>query len=812
MALKFQPSFSAGELDPALQERTTLEKYKSGLKTARNVNISRSGRLVSRAGRKHFIKTKLDDREVVLFGVSGMVVEWGHQYVRVYGPDLTTPLVGDYSHSFTETQLPDIQFVEISTWVLMIFQDGQSPLYLNLGSGGGFVTGFFSLPAAPTFVSSTNTGTGYSLDYAFTSVFKGEESLVFSQAIGGLPILAGESVIINLKVGAWADRTLFTEMKVYRRPKDGGAYGYIGSSTVQLVSGADLVYKFEDTFEETRDADYTNNPPEPNIDALGRSGSTDPLVLKSRTAAVYQQRLCLSFGDVLYVSRVGFPFNFHRDHPLGDNGSLSLKAGSGNARMLRLIDSDGLICFTTRGIFTNTGQLGIANLALLKKGNWVIYEPLPPIAIPGAILFIDSATNTVRQLTFSEELKSYAGEELSIFSDHFFKGRQIKAWAFQDGEFPLLWVIFTDGDAASFTYEREHQMRAWTRHDSVYDLEYVTSIENKGIDAGGFERGPSTLFVTNKAGKRYIEIGVPRYASATTVAADSEYNLGETSAAMDAMVSWSDLINDDIVDDTITVTPVVADTWDGDLTLSVTDDAIFPDPGAGAVGEVIRHFDNVDQSVVDLTVTARASDNSITVSPSATYPSDQATDPRLYLTAVTFTGLDHLDGESVSVMVDGAVVSSPNNDIDNYPVSTPSSGSLTLPNSLRGAIVHIGRPFTADVETLDIDTVEQRPTLIESKTLNKLYVKVHNSRGLYVGNSFTADDKVAGMVTLDDIAIDYEDTIPIIGNRAPQLQSRRYEVTIPGDWETQGRVCLRQVDPLHFEILSIIPDLEDQGR
>ena len=69
----------------------------------------------------------------------------------------------------------------------------------------------------------------------------------------------------------------------------------------------------------------------------------------------------------------------------------------------------------------------------------------------------------------------YTGE-VSVFSEHLFRDKLIKSWAFEDGSVPLLWVVFNDGTYATFTYERDQQMRAWTRHDSGNDIEFVTSI------------------------------------------------------------------------------------------------------------------------------------------------------------------------------------------------------------------------------------------------------------------------------------------------------------------------------------------------
>lgn len=820
MALKIQSSFTAGELDPALHERTTLEKYKSALKTARNVVVGKTGRLISRGGRKFFVKAKTQSKKCKIHTCShsGTFLEWGHQYVRVYTIDGT--LVGDYAHALTEDDLDDVQFVNVEYYYVVIFCGLKDPLVLVTSSGGGFVTTYFDVDAAPSLTSDTVAGTGYLVQYALTMVRNGQESLALETSTSNpkIPINVGES---NIIIAQATGTTHPQEMRVYRRPLNAGAYGYIGSSTYIAAAGLNWRATFTDY---GADADYTHSPPAFTSE-IKDNALSGPVAMKSKTGTYFQQRLIMSHGDKIVASRVGFPGNFYRDYPLAADSALSLRAGSeGYALILRMIDSDGLVAFTSQGVFVHTGIMTETNLSLDKKGSWVIDYRVPPIAIPGGVLFIDSSTNTVRELRFSLENGSYIGEELSIFNNHLFQGNRIKSWAFQDGEVPLLFVIFIDGTFASFTYEREHLMKAWTRHDSGNDVEYVASMTNGINQISSENTNPEIIFVTkNSDGWRYIELGIPRYVSADTAEEDLEYDKNESIAYMDAVVSWKYLINDHLIDDAITVTPNSPGQWNNSLTISCVNDGVFTiASGAGEVGRTLRFFNPVDRTSIDLLITARASNNSITVTPSETFPEEYATTPNLYVTTNEFSGLSHLEGENVSIIVDGAIVASPFNDIENYDTYTVSGGEIQLNSPLLGAIVHIGRPIIGDVETLDIDTVEQRPTLIESKTVNKVYIKTLNSRGLYVCNRFPSDDYLSGsdvtgtnMVTanaLDSYDVNYEEEDPIVGNRYDQPKSRRTEVMLPGDWNSQGRVCLRQVDPVHFEILSIIPDMDDQRR
>lgn len=833
MALAPQASFAAGELDPALRERTTLQKYKSGLATARNVYVAKTGRIVTRPSRKHFVKTKLSGRRVKIHTNldTGAIIEWGHLYVRIYTynpDDITDYNMDEFAHLIPESDLDLVKFVDgKDLGIVYIFCYGRNVGMLSLlgppsGSTVALLPAPFSIPTAPTYVSNTVAGTGYDVDYAVTMVINGEESAFTVTNTGKMPIATAEkNTIIFSVINGNSIASQITEMKIYRRPRNGGAFGYIGSSSSFVTAGADRHGTFVDIGGA---ADYSHSPPAMNQTVQIR-GLAGPAALLSRVGLVYQQRLLISSYTGIEASRTGFTKNFYRDYPLNADSSLSFKAGaSGYAEVLDMIESDGLVVFTTKGVYLNVGALSPTNIALDRKGTWIIDRNVRPLAVPGGLLFVDTTSNCIRRLIWSQENAGYLGQEISVFSNHLFEGKLITSWAFEDSDVPVIWVTLSDGTFLSFTFEPDQEMRAWTRHDSVTNVEYVSTMP-KGARSQFYAYAPMephSIFVVEKNGERYIEFGIPRFVSKATQVANPEYDKLDSNAFMDSMVSWSSLANAALVgNDVFTLTPVTADVWDGPLTLTCGTSGVFTNPGRGAIGTRFRHFDKVLGDAVDLVVTARASNNSVTVAPSALYPSDQASGFRLYDTKKIFTGLDHMEGESVSVMVDGYVAASPNNDVDNYSAIVVTGGQIEIPEEFKGgAIVHIGRPITADAETLDIETVEQRPVFLESDTLNKLYMMSYRSRGMWVGPRFPIDNKVKGdpdraeipMIDVDKIEVNYPDVNQVVGNRFQAPTSKRSEITLPGDWSSRGRVCLRQVDPVHFEILSIIPDLEDLRR
>jgi hypothetical protein len=812
MALKVpQSSFAKGELDPILHERTTLQAFQVGLATGRNGIIGKTGSAFSRPGRTFFKETKTDDEEVVGFSPpgSGYLLEFGHQYVRIY--NLVGTLVADVATVYTRSMLSSLHF-DVSGNFVYTFCNGWFTTKLNYTTGV-FSTGIFDAPtfgAGVTVTPGATAPTGYALDYAVTYVKDGQESLPYAVAAGSAPINTGELNTVDINI-APVGITGVTEIRVYRRPQGGGVYGFVGSSSNIFNSGGNVHGSFTDLGAS---ADYSHNPPR---DVHTEPPAAIPINYFSKTGVIYQQRLLITDPDdleAIFASRPGFHNNFMRDYPLNNDSALKFKSGaSGFARVLRMLEADGLVVFTSIGVFLNAGALGAANLALAKKGKWIIKESIPPLAVPGGVFFVDAATNTLRNLVWSEQLAGYNGQELSIFSNHLFANRGVTSWAFQEGVLPLLWVTFDDGTYASFTYEFDHEMKAWMRHDSVTDVEQV-------VGTGLAEK---TYFLVKNGTKRYWEVTNPRFIPASLFAVDPESDKNPSIAYMDSIKSFARLLNNSLAGaDEFLLEPITPEDWGGELTMTCGTSAIFTAAGAGKVGEIFRIFDE-DRSEIDLEVLVRASDDSITVKCTnlEAFPEYLKTNPRVYWTMVHLTGLTHLANEIVSVISDGEVVASPNNDIENYDDHVvDSGGEMTLAERHRGAIIHVGRPVPAgDIETLDITTVEQAPTLIESLTVNKLYIKTLESFGGYIGHKFPPNDKVnrtaevMAMSALDlETHVDFTQENPVIGNRYKQPEGKRYEVSLPGDWASNGRIAIRFVDPLHWHILSIIPDVEVEKR
>lgn len=850
MALKPLLSFSSGELDPVLHDNVTLEKFNKGLETARNVIISKTGSITSRFPRKYLKSAKYPDGKCKVYAIPhtpyflevGVDGDDSNGYVRCHNIQLPFSSL-ETSYTTTWDKIRKIQFITTKSKTpdpsdviyVYMFVGGESPLLLKISpdvSIGFSVDELFDIREAPTSVTYTGNGTGYNVDYMVTAVVNGQETHSITSVGSNIskPILSTEKVTLTITVPSYFGDEV-SEVRVYSRPKDAGAFGYLGSTNEKSGS----VFTFVDSGQLP---DYTQSGQElvTNLGLNGR-GIDD---LKPNAAIIYQGRLIVvdnNDREVLVASRPNYYNNFYRDFPYDADSALMFKSGSsGRNNIIRMIESDGLIIFTTTGVFTSVGILSPTNLVLEKRGSWVIKEDIPPLLVPGGIFFVDQ-NDTIRQLIFSQDIMAYESLEQSIFSNHLFREREIVSWSYQEGNFPVIIVVFSDGTWATFTYNYEHQMKAWTRHDGNLPVEQVE----------GTMLPDTTIFVVNKNGGRQFEVSLPRYAPNNLFLEDPESVMKEPNVLMDGLTSsslvynWSEFTDMfDPEDIYVELSPVIAGEWSGQLNLIakypngdlVGDDfEVFMDSNEaacvgsfssgcfanlGAVNSKMKWFNPEDQSSVLLTTIEKVNNGHIIVEVDAEFPSKYAVKPKLYAVRQEILFLDHLEGEEVSILADGAVLSSPN-DIVDYPKYVVTGGKITLPEGLDAAIVIVGRPVIADVETLNMSTVEQSPVTLESLTVNKLYIKVFKSRGLYVGPIFPETkyeekdgSSVKGMESLDKRLVpEYN---PLLGNVYAKPLTMRIEKNIIGSWKSQGKICIRQVDPLHFEIVSIIPDVEISRR
>jgi len=155
----------------------------------------------------------------------------------------------------------------------------------------------------------------------------------------------------------------------------------------------------------------------------------------------------------------------------------------------------------------------------------------------------------------------------------------------------------------------------------------------------------------------------------------------------------------------------------------------------------------------------------------------------------TLSGLGHLEGKTVSILGDGAVM----------PQQVVTGGAL--PSALPAACskIQLGLPITADLQTLPL-AVDGIPDFGQGrqKNVNKVYLRVASSSSIFAGPSFTSLREFK------------QRTTEPYGS-PPNLVSGEVEIVLDNAWGSSGQVCVRQPNPLPLTIVSATLDVAVGG-
>lgn len=158
----------------------------------------------------------------------------------------------------------------------------------------------------------------------------------------------------------------------------------------------------------------------------------------------------------------------------------------------------------------------------------------------------------------------------------------------------------------------------------------------------------------------------------------------------------------------------------------------------------------------------------------------------------SINGLDHLEGQAVSVVGDGEVIASPNNTA--LPILIVDGGNITVPAAYDS--VTIGLPYTTDIQTLDIDGAASS-RLDSGINVVRIGLWLEDSIPPFLSNTEPTGDTVTTMNRMP--------TTDGNGNITTGAITGYREAQTDGAFTRGGRIFLRQVDPSPLTVLAIVP-------
>lgn len=817
MSLFSKRSLAGGEIAPSLQARVDLVKYATGVKTLRNWIVKKSGGVDNRPGTEFDAEVKDSSEafrliEFAFNDTDTYAMEFGNQYIRFIrnGSQITVSGVTAWSvatvyavgnlassggvnyyciaaHSaqappnatywyaltgniyeiptpYLEADLFELN-VDQSADVITITHPDYQTRELSRYSHTRWILSVITFApgiSAPTGLGITGA-TGTTDQWVVTAIDQNtfEESLP-SASVGANSLASSGSP----RTITWTPVSGAGSYNVYKYSN--GLYGFVGYAGSAAFT------------DDGIPADTTDTPPSQRnpFDAVNKYPST---------STYYQQRhLFANTNEKPYQiegSRSANFKNMTRSNPIQDDDAVSFPLTSRKFAPIRhMIDIGKLLVMTETGEFLIEGDAD----GVLKPGvpnprqrSYYGSDRIRPIIIGNTVIFVQARGKVIRDLTFEYEIDRYTGNDLTVFAWHLFEGYTIVDWAFQQTPNSIIWAVRSDGILLSLTYLREHQIWAWAKHDFDGLVETVCCVPEGDEDVLylGIKR------TINSTTKRYIERMSSRYFSDVIDA-----NFLDCSLLYDGRNT----------NNTHTMT-LTGSGWTYTDTLTLTSSASFFT--AGDVGNEI-HLTGADGTIIRASITAYTSGTVVSVMPNKTVPASmQAVAISNWGKAVdTVTGLGHLEAKRVSVFADRYVVASVNN--PSYDAITVSSGEITLSQCY--VVIRVGLPITFDIETLDIDTPNGESIADKKQLITEVTAHVESTRGIMIaGVAPDADDDTASPDNgfYEYKARSYEDSY----DDPAALITGKIDIKIESTWNSNGRVFIRQIDPLPASISSIMP-------
>jgi hypothetical protein len=504
--------------------------------------------------------------------------------------------------------------------------------------------------------------------------------------------------------------------------------------------------------------------------------------------------------ETIFASRTASHASFARGLPLTDDDRVIWTlAGRQAAAVRHLADVGALLALTSSGVHVIEGdESGILTPTGVnpRRISGIGAGSLRPLEVNDSLVYVGARGAKVYDVrTGAVQESGYQGNELSVFAAHLVDGYTLVDWDVATAPHPILWAVRDDGTLLGCTYLREHGILAWHRHDTDGLVENVCVVPEGDEDA--------VYLVVQRtidgATVRYVERLVSRTLTDRTDVRDLVF--------MDSALSYD---GRHVGATTLTLTGTV---WDGtELLVCTASGATF---AASNVDDAVVFYDADGVELLRCTIETYTSAIVVGVRPSLQDDEVPAALQAVATTAWglavdTLTGLEHLEGCEVSVYGDGYVLASPNNDEYGDPLVV-TGGELVLPEP--ACVVHVGLPYVTDIGTLDLDTASGTSMKATKMLVKKVHAILERSRGIFAGQMAPEEQADDGPDDARGLAPGHP--LYMMGEAVLRereaydepvaLYTGTVDISLQSTYDANGRVLLRQVDPLPLGVLALIP-------
>jgi hypothetical protein len=757
-----QNNFNSGELSPLVYGRTDLDNYSNALKLCNNFVPLVQGPNTRRPGTRYITEVKDSSKatRLVPFEFSteqAYILEFGDLYVRFIrdrGQILSGGSPVELTTTYDEADIFQLRFTQ-SADVLYITHPDYAPRKLERLSDTNWTITDITFLDGPYLLTNT-TSTTLSLSATSGSV------TVTASAVDGINGDAGFASTDIGRLIRWKD------------PANNWTWLTITAFTSTTVVTA------------TIDG--------PNASATTATENWRLGVWSTTTGfpscvSFHQDRLFFG-GGVEYPQRLDGSVtadfeNFAPTDPDGtvlDDGGVTRTLSSDRVNSIRWLEDDekGLLVGTSGGEWIvrpndTGGRLTPENIDAARSSTFGSAN-IQPVRVGRVVLFAQTAKRKVWELTYVFEDDGFRATDATLIAEHMTLSGIVEM-AYSAEPQPVVWMVLGNGTLLGMTYDRGQQVVGFHRHIIGGKSDAFGAVQAKVETVASIPNPANTADELYVIVNRYIDGAVQRYIEYLT----PFWEVGDE--LVDAFFVDSGLT----LDEPVTVTGVtqanpgvVTATAHG---FSNGDVVRFRDVG-GMTELNGSNYVVANQTTNTFELTTRSGTDVDTSSFGAF-----TTGGEVRKRVTTISNLDHLEGQTVSILAEGAT----------HPDKVVASGSVTLDRE--ASIVHAGLAYQSDMQTLRYDVGSNVGTA-QGKTqrIHRLFVRMLDTVGGKFGPSVDSLDirpyREGG--DLMDTAVD--------------LYTGDLEFDWDGGYTNEALVYIRQDQPLPMTVQMIAPQLVTQDR
>ena len=708
------------------------------------------------------------------------ILEFGELYMRVFKPDgqvLSAGLPYEITTPYGETELDSIKFTQ-SADVLYLCHPNHAPRQLLRVADDDWDLELFDANDGP--YGPINTVTDKLM--AVSSVTPGSVTLTASGAGWGAtgPFLAAH-------VASASQPGLLVRIK-----------------TTGTNWGWGEVTAFTSTFIVT--LNLVDAPASTATTVFWRLGLWSGDQGWPHVPMFHQERIWFgasdSYPQTIWASETGV-FNSFEPADLGtevvaSDNALTYTIADDQVNTIRWMFSTakGLVLGTSGGEFIVsaadlTGVITPTSIRVLRQSLNGSLDTARPAQVGNSVLYVQRHGRKLREMIYQFDLDQHVSADLILMAEHIGLNR-LKEIAYQAEPYAVAWMRDNDGDLFSMTFDRDQDVIAWATHvvGGVFDVQ-SSRVESIAVVQ---ETQEDRLWMVVK---REVNGRLERYVEKLHDYFEENELVSREAFFVDSGLTYDgwnydkcNLLRLEVADDE----SVADEDFEEELFgfIEATNHEPFT---AGSVGRYYRFdadLDLGDELWIDVVVTEYISATRVAVKFKNDIPLSLRT-VDIYnwaLLASSVSGLEHLEGETVDLVIDGGT----------HPTVVVTAGVATLETGdfpSRAAVVHVGLPYSSRMESLPI-TPDNMGVDVRSrhKSVYKAALRFHRTIGGQIGTSSDLLDLIPSRSPEDPMG---NPASLFTGVRSLPLESR---------YDYDAKVIVEQNDPLPMQLLSISYDVD----